>query len=910
MDSVFISYSSKDRDFVGRLRGDLQEAGIPIWIDQTGLKPGTRNWKETLREALREASAVLLIASPNSRQSVYVQGELAIAEMYKCSVYPIWAAGDEWADSVSLDMVTTQYIDARGDTYKAAIPQIVEVLGQVPVKAEVPETAAETDFESRNPYKGLRAFREGDAGDFFGRETLINELVEALRERLDGNRLLAVIGPSGSGKSSVVMAGLLTQLREGALPGSVDWVYLDRMVPGAHPLESLCIVLANALSQKSNVVIRQDLDDPEGRGLHLLGCQVTHGTEDQRLVLFIDQFEELFTQTVNEDERQQFITLLVAAVTEPKGPITVILTLRADFYDRPMEYPTLFDLLQTHQAVPPMSLDDLRDVIEKPAALPDVQVTFEEGLVGDLLFEVRECVGGLPLLQFTLDQLFQHRDNHTLNLATYQDMGGLRGALARHAEATFDELPTDEHRKLARTLFLRLIEPGATEQDTTRRRADLTELELPDADQAQVLREVADAFISARLITTGEIAGKATIEVSHEALIREWERLGTWLHYAREDITTQRNVSEDAAAWIERGRKPDDDGLYRGAILLEKLAWVHRNMPSKDELAFIEASQHYERRRQRRLRLVWAGGVAIIMAFLLALVAIYSMRNEGLQNEVLAFEIRQERLATLVAGDVGFVPFGKGLSEQEIFVTVTKIAELNKWDKENPVIDAAYKVQYGVEMVQVPAGCFWMGSVSGNYNERPVHQVCFNEPFWIDRYEVTNGQFERLGGVAEHESSWPNPDQPRTDISWSEAQEFCNSRGAQLPTEAQWEYAARGLDSLVFPWGNKWNRVNAVSAHNSGGNPWDVGSKPFDVSWVGAYDLTGNVWEWVSTVLRDYPYDANDGRENTSDPNSFRGIRGGGFGIRQEDTLRAPNRYGYRSNNWGNDLGFRCARPD
>lgn len=931
MKLVFISYSSKDRDFADRLRADLQTNGVDVWIDRTGLKAGTRDWEQALRDAIRNAQAVVLVASPNSRQSNPVKGELAIAEMYACPVFPVWASGEMWPESIALDRITMQYIDARGDAYGDAVLELVEALGLMPISTEHSQSVPKLDFEPRNPYKGLRAFRESDADDFFGRDTLVDELVSMFAERLDSDRrLLAVVGPSGSGKSSVVMAGLLPRLRAGALPGSAEWVYLDPIVPGGRPLESLTITLSNAL-HRANTIIRQDLDDPDGRGLHILGRQVV-GQADRKLQLLIDQFEELFTQTINDNERRQFIALLVAAVSEPKGPVTVILTLRADFYDRPMEYPALFDLLQPHLPVPPMSIDNLRDVIEKPAALPDVQVTFEKGLVGDLLFEVRERVGGLPLLQFTLDQLFEQRDNHTLTLAAYREIGGLRGALVRHAEATYAELDTNDHRQLARTLFLRLIQPGATEQDTTRRRADMSELELPDTGQTQILREVADTFVTARLLTTGEVAGKATIEVSHEALIREWERLGGWLTEARDDIVIQQDVSNDAAAWIDEGRKPDDDLLYRGTVLEAQLTWAARNIPSKDEQAFLEASQQQElglaEKERRRQRLLFLSGLAVIMVIFASLVAvliILSRDNEGLQNEVNAFqvevhafEIRQERMETLAAGGVGFVPFGKDQPPQVIFASATQIAALNNLDSHNPVIDEAYKAQYGVEMVQVPVGCFWMGSVLGDSDEYPVHEVCFDEPFWIDRYEVTYEQFDRLKGEAVATPSWTNLNQPRTSVTWLEAWDFCVKRDAYMPTERQWEYAARGPDSPEYPWGNDlpevYSYLNSPDFANSYvEEPVDVGSSSQDISWVGAHDMSGNVSEWASSLYSGefvimYPEHFDLEYDNLH-IRGLRAVRGGSYKS-EIDGLRAAARGTAPPEDTTEAIGFRCARAD
>jgi hypothetical protein len=284
-----------------------------------------------------------------------------------------------------------------------------------------------------------------------------------------------------------------------------------------------------------------------------------------------------------------FFDLLLTAVTEPQGPLVVILTLRMDFSERAAQYPTLYRLLDAHHvSVLPMEPDDLRRVIEEPAQLPDVQITFEGDLVGDLLFDMHKQMGALPLLEFTLDQLFARRNGHMLTLHAYHDIGGVKGALARHAEATYETLPTKEHQAFARSLFLRLIDPGRSEQDTTRRRARLSEFKQPNSAQTKLLRETMDTFIAARLLTTNEQAGEAMLEVSHEALIREWPRLIEWLREALEDILLQQKISEDAAEWQQR-RRPADR-LYRGTQLKEARAWARRNTASQQEATFLRAS--------------------------------------------------------------------------------------------------------------------------------------------------------------------------------------------------------------------------------------------------------------------------------------------------------------------------------
>jgi len=588
---VFIAASTLDQAFVLRLRSALEAQGISLWSQDASI-PDTPENEEVLRQAIRMASAVLLIASPDACHSRTIKASLRLSVTYQQQVIVLWARGTAWETSIPEGWSKREYIDARETSYEMALQEAVARLKRsTSVSAPL---LLETDIEPRNPYKGLRAFRREDARDFFGRDAPVQELVEALGESLvteqrskAGSRLLAVIGPSGSGKSSVVMAGLIPSLQGGALDGSQEWIYLEPLGPGSHPLEALALTLSHQLPERSLVSLREDLAADSARGLHLLADRIAKRS-GTHVVLFVDQFEELFTQTITEGERQQFIDLLVAAITEPRGPLIVLLALRADFYDRPIHYSELARLIKKCQhLVIPMEVQDLRVVIEQPAMLPEVQMIFEDTLVGDLLFEVQGQAGALPLLQFTLEQLFERRSGHRLTLQAYHEIGGVKGALAKQAESTYASLPSEEYRKLTRSLFLRLIDAGLTEQDTTRRRASLAEFSLPDPKQTNLMRESADAFVMSRLLTTNEVAGKTTIEVSHEALIREWPRLAEWLHEAREDIILQQAISSDAADWVRRGKPADR--VYRGAQLIEAQAWAERNMPSTEEIAFLQA---------------------------------------------------------------------------------------------------------------------------------------------------------------------------------------------------------------------------------------------------------------------------------------------------------------------------------
>ncbi len=652
---VFLTAAPVDNVFAARLRADLQGCGISVVGDPIP----NEDQQEALQQTIRDVDLVLVVVSPSTPSSRTVKEPLHIATIYRRKLVFVRITDDEPANVFPEAWGRTaliEQVDAREPHYQAALDEIIAFLKE-DSSASKETTLAIPSSEPSNPYKGLEAFREGDAAKFFGRETLIAELVGTLEDLLTAekpvptSRLLTVVGPSGSGKSSVVMAGLLPELKKGVLlPGSEAWSYLTPIVPRHHPLQSLELAFVSQLPHRSLQSIHDALEDDATRGLHQLATDVINlltrdaihrntcppgrmpclgdryptKSPDTKVVLIIDQFEELFAQTVSESERQRFIDLLVTAVTQPQGPLIVLLTLRADFYDRPMHYRQLSQLIEAHRTpMLPMGPHELRAIIERPALLPDAQLIFEGNLVGDLLFEMQGQPGALPLLEFTLDQLFQRRNGHVLTMEAYRKIGGLKGALARHAESTYAALPSEEHRRLARALFLRLLDPGMSEQDTTRRRADLSEFELPDETQKATLQAVATAFVTARLLTTNENAGKTTIEVSHEALIREWPRLVGWLREGREDIKLQQALSNDVAEWEERGKTKDR--LYRGYQLKEARAWAKRNVPSNKEETFLQASASHQMRSRATI-------TALVLLLVLALgLVIQIIRTPSLQ---------------------------------------------------------------------------------------------------------------------------------------------------------------------------------------------------------------------------------------------------------------------------------------
>jgi WD40 repeat protein/basic membrane lipoprotein Med (substrate-binding protein (PBP1-ABC) superfamily)/DNA-binding SARP family transcriptional activator len=462
-------------------------------------------------------------------------------------------------------------------------------------KPEEGELLEEPPAPGEPPYKGLAYFDQGDAGLFFGRETLTAKLAGHLRQ----HNLLAVVGASGSGKSSLVRAGLVPALKRGkplaggGLPPdhSDDWL-VRVITPGAHPLETLALSLTQEAESFTAATTLIDDLGREARSLHLAARRLTELHAAPRLLLVVDQFEEIFTLCRDESERKAFIdNLLIAVAPERAGPTALVIVLRADFYAHCSDYPDLREALARHQEyIGPMSSEEIRRAIEEPARRGGWD--FQPGLVDLFMRESGEEPGALPLLSHALLATWERRSGRTMTLRGYAESGGVRGAIARTAETVYNRQLDEEQQIIARDIFLRLTELGEGTQDT-RRRATRAEL-VPRPEQAQVVAEVLETLAEARLITLYEDSA----EVAHEALIREWPTLRRWLAENREGLLLQRRLTEAAAQWQAMDRDPGD--LYRGARLAQATEWAeaHPQALNPLELEFLEASQELARRRE------------------------------------------------------------------------------------------------------------------------------------------------------------------------------------------------------------------------------------------------------------------------------------------------------------------------
>jgi WD40 repeat protein/energy-coupling factor transporter ATP-binding protein EcfA2 len=479
-------------------------------------------------------------------------------------------------------------------------------------------------FDGRCPYLGLDAFSEEDADRFFGRETLVSELVARVKE----SRCVVTAGPSGSGKSSLVRAGLIHALKQGALPNSERWLYAT-LTPGRDPIESLALAMSRmAKSPEAGKYLREHFAGPGA--LHEFVESQLSDRQDQRAVIFVDQFEEVFTQVSKEDERLAFLNLLTHAATIENGRVTVLFALRSDFVSNCATYPQLNALLnQQFMQVGAMQPDELVSAIARPAL--QVGLRIDPDLIAQIVDDMQDEPGALPLMQFALKDLFDAQQAKggviLLTLNDYLARGGLRKALERHADAAFAKLSENE-QQLARAIFSGLIEIGRETQDT-RRTAAFDELIPANTDAAQVkeaIRKLADA----RLITTGEQDHSVTVTIAHEKLIEAWLWLRKLINENREAIALQNQIAEDAQEWDEHQR--DGSYLYSGA----RLATARERLKAKKIVLSDLAEDYVQAGRRQQQRRQWSWGAGIISVIILLLLAIVVFAFQSNENAGLA----------------------------------------------------------------------------------------------------------------------------------------------------------------------------------------------------------------------------------------------------------------------------------
>ena len=843
MAKVFLSHASADAPAAKAVAQLLHHAGLDVWLELDQIKPG-QPWLPTLEAALASSTHFVVLVGPAGVQR-WVEREVRYAlerntQNPSYVVIPLLLGAGIDEKSLPLFLRQHQYLSL--DWQKPDLAVVQQVAAAI---SGAPAQRVNLLAPGESPFRGLLTFDASHSHLFFGRD----REVDNVRDRLaSGVRFLPIVGDSGSGKSSLVHAGLIPSLLRGRL-GMADW-RIATMQPGDDPLGALAQAMPQfdptlSLESRSAAINTAKTHlHPQGgtTNLDALGeiFAVLQLPQASRQLLIIDQFEQLFTlapllektaagekQSWSQSPAARFIDIVLRAVQQPNSSLQAVITLRMDFFGLCGRHPELWKLLTRDQyTLPRMDQDRLRQIIVKPMALAGMPI--DRHLADKLIDDVDAQPGGLALLEHALDRLWQGSQGKAPTLDHYKDIGRLQGALEKHADWVLQErLKTATERDLARRIFVELTALGEGTKDSARR-VPKPKLEALGPGAAEVLQILAKE----RLVTMGDASEKDSVTIAHEALIREWKTLRQWVDLRRQDIRFQRDIERAADAWEKAGH--DQDSVYRGRRLEQALEWRRKNEGECRPPVgpFIDAG----RRRHRIARTIRRGSVLALIGVLFWL-----------------------SLPQLESG----WRFGR--------LWLAGRARVNPKD--------------GLRYVYIPPGT---APVAGE-----LRLIQIGKAFWIGQTEVTQAAYVRVM-KKENPSTFKGEERPVETVSWDEASEYCQAAGGlRLPTEEEWEYAARaGSNADVV--GN----LDEVAWHsgNSGGGTKPVATrKPND--W-GLHDMLGNVWEWTSS-----PADDTGGLVG---PKTTRILRGGAWNFNPV-VVRVSYRNRLEPAVRVNSIGFRCA---
>jgi formylglycine-generating enzyme required for sulfatase activity/energy-coupling factor transporter ATP-binding protein EcfA2 len=824
------------------------------------------------------------------------------------------------------------------------------------------------------PYPGLRPFEPDEALKFHGRETHIAELLRRLSE----NRFIAVVGSSGSGKSSLVRAGLLPALYRGRLIGATSQWRICILRPGDAPMKSLAASLAERkVPSRDENAVREEIGR-SSLGL-LRAVRASQFAPGESLLLVVDQFEELF-RFVRERKEQDggaearlFVSSLLEAADLSSAPVYVVLTMRSDFLGDCSQFPGLPEALNRSQyLIPRMTREQVRDAIEKPLRLVNARMSGK--LVERLLNELGDDTGQLPVLQHALNRTYREfvsrgtsRGNQgEIGVDDYAAAGELKRALDLHADSLLAELKREDARLEALTelIFrcLTIMEGGRKVRRPTRLDRLYGIVGATDEESRARVRTVIVAFANpdhAMLLWSGKrLSGESVVDISHESLIEHWACLNNWvdmeaaarnLYLSAADDTSQehrgtaarwRNLRlSEALGYLEHGpwnqAWAERAGFYKAAGFEDVKAFLTREAAaqrSEDErqareLALAkrakEAAEAQARAERQKKRLVVLAGILGMAALGLGLVVVVDLSARANANKDIAvaqgdkalLDLRDQsvKVQALVAdfGDLlkqnasqqldlrdqisrAADPEEKKRLQSELKKLVEQEAELRKQkDNAQGTLNAESKNKTRVNSVDglvyvfIPPGNFVMGCSPGDTecdsNEKPPHAEQIAVGFWLGQTEVTQAAWKKVNGGA-NPSHFKSDLLPVENVDWNQAGAYCNAIGGRLPTEKEWEYAARAGSTA-----SRYGVLDAVAwySDNSAGTTHPVGLKQAN-AW-GLYDMLGNVWEWTASN-----YDAGD-----------RVDRGASWQSYNRD-IRTSVRWANVPSGRGNNLGFRC----
>ncbi len=935
MGVLFISHSSKNNDQAVRVRDWLRSQGYAeVFLDLDpahGLAPGHR-WQEELKRAGENCAAVVVLVSPDWVASTWCQTEFLVADQLGKRIFPVMIAPTPF-DSIRLELrskfqiadVSTPDIEADG-LQRLAFG--LKRAGLDPKSFDWPPQAE----PNRAVYRGLQALDVQDAAIFFGRDAAITRGLDELRRLRDGapQRILVILGASGAGKSSFLRAGLMARLRRDeenflvlpiVRPERAALRGPEGLLAGLSKAAGKSVSLANGAEDLARAFA--DLRAPvvERLARNAEAAREAPATKPPTIVIPLDQAEELFG--AENTERAQFCEVLAKAIAAD-GNAVVVATIRSDSYEPLQTEPLLASAPQLLFNLQPIAAGAFQEVIAGPARLAKPPIVVEPELIQQLLADL-DAADALPLLAFTLERLLtQFGADGRLSLADYsKGLGGIAGAIQSAVAAALGPSPTPQTLALARRLFVPAL--VQVDQDGVKRRVARRQ-DIPADAQA-----LAGRFVEQRLLIVDRrvIDGREveSIEVAHEAILRQWPALVSWIAEERDALRSLDGVRAAAREW-QAHEAPKQGGnreswlTHRGDRLKEAEAISARPdfaaMVAPEMGDYLAACRKDERKAHgRRRSLQTLAGVSVV--------------------------------AVLAAG-FGFATQDKWLPqlEQRILVETKYEPFLNTPAALAAMADGAVFQECEPAtaqrpsslcpvMVLVPAGQFRMGDeprpqrdennrpivdAAGKpvmaADERPLQRVA---RFAASQTEVTFDQWAACvagGGCKSQptpgDATWGRGDRPVINVSWEDAQEYVKwlkqMTGAdyRLLSEAEWEYAARGGTTTRWSFGDDESALGDYGwfTENSDGKAQPVHQKkpnPF-----GLYDVHGNVREWVETCYDLGEASAQpDGNANKSLTCSSRVIRGGSWFIIPQ-YLRSANRVRYSPTIRFNFLGFRLAR--
>ena len=616
--SVFLSYNRKDKGSVAVLAQKLEEQGIEFWRDEDKLRPG-EDWIPEIQKAIAACSAAAIFYGPSGPGTWQQQEEqMALRRSVNApaefNVIPVLLPGGEIPkESILGNRTWVEFPDLHD---RGALSRLIWGIDGI-----VPPPPPPLDVEC--PYRGLGVFEIQHARFFFGRDKEKSEILGRVRDMLkdaEQVRLYGVLGGSGSGKSSLMRAGLLNQLENGMVPSSANWRIFD-FLPGSEPIKMLALQIlklegGGGTGSRLTELMREFQHD--SKMLDRSVAAALNGQPDQRAVFFVDQLEEVFLSP--REEREAFFDNLLFAATNRAGQTVVLFTLRVDFYSNCAENLKLAELIPSHHLLlGPLEPPQLRQAIGGPARA--VGCELEPALIEVLIDESGNEPGNLPLLEFVLLELWKSRQGELLTLAAYEKIGRLHGALDRHAEKIYTDM-TQAQRAICRTLFLQLAQPWR-EDRFTRRRVTLRELlaRKPDADATQSIEEVLNILAGpdSRLITIrtpDHGTNQVDIDLAHETLLTGWERLSTWLKEERDFLDWRQRIGIAIKDWVHFNR--DSECLLHGTRLDEARAKRDERGDelTTEETHYIQASLEFRTSQRLRRVLLIAGQAALSLAFI------------------------------------------------------------------------------------------------------------------------------------------------------------------------------------------------------------------------------------------------------------------------------------------------------